>query len=172
MTQFSPQAQILFLLPQAFTTSPIRARPTILASKIHYGAKTNLSFVLIEKQPIYQQKKNLVLPLTNNPSMLMIRSSHSTDSSTLMSELEGDDNHPLNLYTSSDYYVQPNGISRTSYIFPAHNGLGSFGTDGPRKNIQGCNRLSTFRRYSPECIKCGRESFDLTKLRKSSETAG
>jgi len=60
----------------------------------------------------------------------------STDSSMLFSELEGDvnlddlDNHPLDLYTSSDPYVQQIDVSRTSYMFPAHNGLGLFGTDG------------------------------------------
>ena len=95
----------------------------------------------------------------------MIRdSTHSTDSPTLFSEMEGDassddvDNHLLDLYTSSDPYVQQ---KRTSYILPAHNGLGSFGSDGPRKNTQVYNRVSTFGQYSSEC---GRESFDPTCL--------
>jgi len=105
--------------------------------------------------------------------MLVIRdlpNTHSTDSSTLFSELGGDvnldnlHNHPLNLYTSTDPYVQQNVASPTSYIFPAHNGLGSFGTDGPRKNIQGYNQLSKFEQYIPKCIKCGRESFGPTCL--------
>jgi len=58
------------------------------------------------------------------------------DSSILLSELESDvnlddlGNHPLDLCTSSDSYVQQNDVSRTSCIFPAHNGLGLFGTDG------------------------------------------
>jgi len=78
----------------------------------------------------------------------MIRdNTHSTDSFTLFSEMEGDansndlDNYPLDLFPSSDSYVQQ---KRTSYIFPAHNGLGSFGTDGSRKKTQGYNRVFTF----------------------------
>jgi len=105
--------------------------------------------------------------------MLIVRdllNTHTTDSSTLFSELEGDanlddlDNRPSNFYTSSDHYVHQNGVSHASYIFPAHDGLGSFGTDGPRKNIQGHNRLSTFGQYSPEYVECGRGSFDPTCL--------
>jgi len=98
----------------------------------------------------------------------MIRdNNHSTDSSTLCSEMEGDansddlDNHPLDLYTSSDPYIQQQQQQRASYIFPAHNGLGSFGTNGPRKHTQGYNRVSTFGQYSSEC---GRESVGPTCL--------
>jgi len=102
--------------------------------------------------------------------MLIIRDSlntHSIDSSTLFSELDGDanlddlDNRLSDFYTSSDH-VQQNGVSHASYVFPARNSLGSFRTDKPRKSIREYNRLSTVGQCSPEYIECERESFEPT----------